>query len=206
MASHQHKEWFSRGYLPHFDHPGLCQAITYHLADSLPKKVLKRIEEMAQIQKEPVAELRRQIHKYLDAGYGACYLKDPQIAALVEQSFFYFDGERYNLLAWVVMPNHVHVLIETFVRFPLYTVIHSWKSFTAQQANTILHRKGPFWYREYYDRFIRDEQHFHQVVFYMHNNPVQAGLVSRPEDFLFSSARYWQANGSPASLLAQDND
>jgi putative DNA methylase len=190
MTSQEHKQWYSRGYLPHFDHPGLQQAITYHLADSLPASALKRMEEMAKLQKDPDAELRCRIQKYLDAGYGACYLKEPRIAAMVEQSFMYFDEERYKLLAWVIMPNHVHVLIEMFSGSLLCDIIHSWKSFTAQEANKLLNRKGQFWYREYYDRFIRDNNHFHRAVFYIHNNPVKAGLVSCPEDYPFSSARF----------------
>jgi len=97
---------------------------------------------------------------------------------------------RYHLLAWVVMPNHVHVLIEVIQGYPLGDVIHSWKSFTAKQANKILGKTGAFWQRDYFDRFIRDEAHFANVVNYIHHNPVKAGLVRRAEDWPFSSARY----------------
>jgi len=195
MPFQQRKEWRSRGYLPHFDHPGLYQAITYHLADSLPADALIRMEEAARLLKDSDVELRRRIQAYLDAGYGACFLKDVRIADIVEQSFFYFDGERYKLLAWVIMPNHVHILIETFAEYPLSSVVHSWKSFTALQANKLLRREGAFWYREYYDRFIRDEQHFQNAVFYIHNNPVRAGLANCAEEYPFSSARRWKKSG-----------
>lgn len=191
MSSNQHREWYSRGYLPHFDHLGLNQAITFHLADSLPAKVLEAMKEMAKLQKDPDMELRRQIQKYLDAGHGSCCLKGSRIADMVEQALFHFDEKRYRLLVWVVMPNHVHVIIETFSGYLLGDVVHSWKSFTAKEANKLLKRRGRFWQKEYYDRFIRDEKHFDNAVFYIHNNPVKAGLVKRAEDYPFSSARFW---------------
>ncbi|NIP53220.1 MAG: hypothetical protein GWN00_35180, partial [Aliifodinibius sp.] len=87
-----------------------------------------------------------------------------QIATLVEGALHYFDGKRYRLFAWAVMPNHVHVLIEIFEGFPLHFVVQSWKSFTATEANALLNRTGTFWYREYFDRFIRDERHFNNAV------------------------------------------
>jgi REP element-mobilizing transposase RayT len=90
------------------------------------------------------------------------------------------------------MPNHVHVLIQLREGYPMHKIIHSWKSFTANEANKLLGLKGPFWYHEYYDRFIRDQRHFDNAVRYIHENPVKAGLVEKPEDWPFSSARFWQ--------------
>jgi REP element-mobilizing transposase RayT len=187
----KHKEWNYRGYLPHFDHPELIQGITFHLGDSLPTKILEAMKEIANLQKDPDAELRRQIQKYLDAGHGLCYLEDSRIAKIVEQALFHFDGKRYKLLAWVIMPNHVHALIETVLGYPLGKIVQSWKSFTANEINKLLKRKGQFWQEDYFDRFIRNQQHFDNAVFYIHNNPVKAGLVKCPEDFPYSSARYW---------------
>lgn len=109
----------------------------------------------------------------------------------MEKALLYFDGKRYRLVAWVIMPNHVHVLIETFEGFPLDTILHSWKFFTANEANKILNRKGAFWLREYFDRYIQDDRHFANAVWYIHENPVKAGFVDRAEDWLFSSARVW---------------
>ena len=73
------------------------------------------------------AELRKRIERYADQGYGACWLRDDRIAAIVQGTLLHFDGERYRLLAWVVMPNHVHVLIETLEGFALSDVVQSWK-------------------------------------------------------------------------------
>ena len=134
------------------------------------------------------AELRRRIAKYDDAGHGECWLRDPRIAALVEGALLRFDGQRYRLIAWCVMPNHVHALIETWDRWPLAGALHSWKSYTANEANKLLDRTGTFWFREYHDRFIRDENHFAKAVEYIAQNPVQAGLAKVAEDWIWSAA------------------
>ena len=84
MSSEQHKGWYSRGYLPHFDHPASLQGVTFHLADSLPIKALEKLKEKSKLKKDADAELRRLIEKYLNAGYGSCYFKDPRIAETVE--------------------------------------------------------------------------------------------------------------------------
>ncbi|HEX3128772.1 MAG TPA: transposase [Thermoanaerobaculia bacterium] len=133
-------------------------------------------------------KLRRLVSKYEDAGYGACWLRDDRIAATVEETLLVFDGQRYRLSAWCVMPNHIHTLIETWEGWSLGDVVHAWKSFTAHEANRILGRSGDFWFREYFDRFIRDDRHFSSAVNYIENNPVKAGLVGRREDWRWSSA------------------
>ncbi len=131
--------WYSRGYLPHCDTPGLIQHIDYHLADSLPDSVLERFR--AEIWLLPMdeenrkVELRRKIAAHLDAGHGSCILREPAIAACVQDTWFRFDGERYHLLEWVVMPNHCHVLIEVFKKVPLWRIIASWKNYTARYIN-----------------------------------------------------------------------
>ena len=182
------KGWYSRGYLPHFDAPGVVQAITFRLWDSLPVDVAKTLATEAEN-----SQRRIQAEAYLNAGYGTCYLRDPRIARLVEAALFHFDGKRYRLIAWVVMPNHVHVLVEIFVGGSLEKVLHSWKSYTATEANKILQRHGRFWFREYFDRYIRNERHFTNAVRYIHQNPVQAGLVEKAEAWAYSSAGLWAA-------------
>lgn len=135
-----------------------------------------------------MAELRERISRYEDAGHGDCYLRDERIAELVQNALFHFDSERYRLLTWCIMPNHVHVLIETMQGWPLGDVVHSWKSFTAKEANKVLGRSGEFWMKNYFDRFIRDESHFAAVKEYIENNPVKAGLCSSPEEWRFSAS------------------
>jgi len=139
---------------------------------------------------EAATELRRRVEDYLDAGHGECLLRAAQIAALVENTLFHFDRQRYGLLAWCVMPNHVHVLIETVEGWPLDGVLHSWKSFTSHKANKLLQRQGDLWQREYLDRYVRNAEHFEAVVKYIEENPVKAGLARIKTDWPWSSARF----------------
>jgi len=184
------KRWFSRGYLPHFNIPNLVQSITFRLADSLPQEALDKItrELAARPESERQAERERRIATYLDAGHGACWLKESHVASLVESALLHFDGQRYRLLAWCVMPNHVHVLVEMKDGFPLAEIVHSWKSFTANEVNKILSRTGDFWQREYHDRFVRDDDHYRNVLAYIENNPVKAGLAKSADAWRHSSA------------------
>ena len=181
------KGWYSRGYLPHFDLPGLRQFITYRLDDALP--AARRHEWQALLELEDEAAKVRQIEAYLDKGYGECHLRDPRIAAGVQENLLHFDGESYRLLAWAIMPNHVHALIE-MLQTPLADVLQSWKSFTSKKANHILGRTGTFWQAEYFDRYIRDEEHLRKVIRYIENNPVNARLVRAPEEWLWGSAKH----------------
>jgi len=193
-ASRPHKQWHSRGYLPHLDQPGLVQSITFRLYDSVPAHVVGSWRNELQCTSSLPAtdprmvELRKRIAEFEDAGHGACYLRDERIATLVQDALLQFDGERYRLLEWVIMPNHVHVLVEVLPGHRLSDVVHSWKSFTAKEANRILGRSGEFWMPDYFDRFIRDEKHLAAVREYIRNNPVKAGLVEKPEDWKWSSA------------------
>ena len=200
-----HRGWYSRGYLPHFDSPHVIQHITYRLADSLPRTALEQmqaeIEALFLDDRKREAQLRRQIDTYLDAGHGSCDLQKPEIAACVVDTWHRFDGERYRLLEWVVMPNHCHVLIEQLEGVPLGKIVLSWKNYTARFINVHRGRTGVrrpqtqpqmrsrVWQREYWDRFIRDERHFETVKDYIVMNPVKAGLAAKPENWPWSSAK-----------------
>jgi putative DNA methylase len=143
------------------------------------------------------AKVRRriQIEQALDRGQGEAFLADERIADVVERTILHFDGERYALHAWVIMPNHVHVVATPLGSATLAQIAHSWKSFTATTANRLLGRKGTFWAREYYDRAIRDEVHFANATTYVEMNPVKARLCARPELWRFSSA--WEGRRRP---------
>lgn len=184
--------WRSRGYLPHFDQPGLVQSITFRLADSLPREAVVEYErQLATLPAdERRAEKEKRIAAFLDRGAGECHMRDPRVADMVENALLYFDAERYRLLCWCVMPNHVHTMIETFPGHPMDQVVHTWKSYTSNQAGRILQRRGRFWQEEYHDRFIRDDDHYANTFRYIEGNPVLAGLVTKAEDWRWSSA--WQ--------------
>jgi REP element-mobilizing transposase RayT len=121
-------------------------------------------------------------------GYGKCFLRDPRVATIVQNSLLHFDNIRYNLFAWVVMPNHTHSLLTRFENWTLARLMHTHKSYTSHQINKILDRVGPLWRTEYFDRYIRNAEHFRAVVKYIENNPVRAGLCAKPSDWPFSSA------------------
>jgi REP element-mobilizing transposase RayT len=165
--------------------PGLYQSITYRLADSLPQSVIGRVHEAASRGSERFFD---ELDTWLDRGSGKCWLRDPQIAGIVEQGFLHFDGDRYKLLHWVVMPNHVHVMIAVTPGFELAKTVKSWKAFTGARANAVLGRTGQFWMPDYHDRVIRDEWHYYDCAAYIENNPVKAGLVKNPEAWRFGSA------------------
>ena len=185
--------WYGRGYLPHFDRDHLTQFITFRLVDSLPAQVLESWQaELKQLpDDEAMIERFRRVERYLDSGYGACWLRDERIAEMVQNALWYFHEKRYLLHAWCIMPNHVHVLITPQAAWSLAKIVHSWKSYTAHEANKMLERQGDFWMHEPFDRYIRDETHFRRVVHYVENNPVKAGLCEKPEDWKWSSA-YWR--------------
>jgi len=186
----ERRGWHTRGYLPHFD-ADRFQFITIRLADSLPQTILKKFEQErahGKLEHFYDREFQIKIEAYLDKGIGACYLARTEIAEIVVHSLRMFDGERYDLRAWVVMPNHAHVLLKALSGFSLSSIMKGIKGNTANQANTLLGRKGQFWHPDYFDRFVRDQDHFDKAVRYIENNPVKAGLVLRPEEWRFSSA------------------
>jgi len=186
----------SRGHLPHWEQGGATYFVTFRLADSLPQSALKTIEfERSDIVKTakqqgreltPVEQSRLdklfsdRIEEYLDGGEGACHLVRPEIAKLVAEALWHFDGGRYALLAWCVMPNHVHVVFQPSTGYPLADILHSWKSFTAKRANQILKRTGNFWQREYYDHLVRDAADLDRIVWYVAGNPARADLKDWP--------------------------
>ncbi|HXU31735.1 MAG TPA: transposase [Thermoanaerobaculia bacterium] len=135
-------------------------------------------------------KLRKHLARYEDQGQGVCWLRKDPIAALVERALLEFDDDRYRIIAWCIMPNHVHALIETLGEWTLDRVVHGWKSYTAHEANRVLGRTGQFWAREYHDRFVRDDDHLKKAIRYIENNPVNAGLVPVAEAWPRSSAGY----------------
>ncbi len=170
----------------------MIQSINFRLGDSMPANVIEKWNTELALKPENhrAVELRRRVEEYLDAGHGDCCLRRPDIASLVENALLHFDGQRYRLLAWCIMPNHVHALIETQEGFALADVVHSWKSFTSHTANTLLQRNGEFWQHEYLDRYVRNAEHYEKVVAYIEENPVKAGLARLKSDWPWSSARF----------------
>lgn len=190
--------WTYRGYLPHFDDQDTPQFITFRLADSIPAHVIEGWKQELGLDKSPEnpentkrsqenRKLRERVEKYLDCGYGQCLLKHAGNADLVAKALQHFDGVRYQLHAWVIMPNHVHVLCQQKPGWPLSTIVRNWKSFTAHAINKSMDRSGTLWQADYFDRYIRNETHFLTVAQYIERNPVIAGLCLNAADWLWSS-------------------
>jgi REP element-mobilizing transposase RayT len=181
-----------RGHLPHCEKESATYFITFRLADSLTKSVLDRISSERESIVKTAIQLKRNlsgdetkkiqklsiriVEQYLDNGAGACHLRRPEIANAVVDALNHFDDKRYRLFAGYVMPNHVHVVVRLLPGNELADVVHSWKSFTAKQANELPGGRGSFWQRECYDHLIRDEQEWERAMRYVAENPAKAGL------------------------------
>ncbi len=153
----------SRGFLPHVKREGASYFVTFRLADSLPREILlafqqkraERIRALGQV-KQPTDTLelierdyQRDLERYLDKGTGECWLRQPETADVVAAALRHFEGERYEVRAWVVMPNHVHAVVWPMSNHLLGDILHSWKRFTSREANKVLARTGQdFWQRE----------------------------------------------------------
>ena len=134
--------------------------------------------------------MRRRVEAYLDHVHGDCYLRDRRVAEMVQNALLFHDRTKYRLVAWVVMPNHAHMLCTPCAEHSLASIMHSIKSFSSTEANKLLDRSGRFWQKEYFDRYIRNATQFARTVAYIENNPVKANLCDRPEDWPFSIARF----------------
>ena len=182
-APRPHRGWHHRWYLPHFDAGAAVQTITFRLADSLPREFYEKAAAVASIDKKRFVALE----KGIDKGLGCCLLTDRANAIIVRNTLEHSDGKQYLLLAWVIMPNHVHVMIEQIEGHSLTNIVQSWKSVSAHAINKTRGTHGAVWSPDYFDRYIRDEAHYERAKFYIENNPVKARLVGKPEDWPFSS-------------------
>ncbi len=183
-------------YLPHWTQTGATYAVTFRLADSMPNELLEQWQaernnivhnaesqgrQLTEYEQHELARLySNKVESYLNAGHGQCYLREQQIAKLIANTLKHFDGERYDLIAWVIMPNHVHVVLKPYDGLELSSILHSWKSYTSNKANELLGRTGDFWRSEYYDHLIRDEDDFFNQINYILSNPDKAGLKNWP--------------------------
>jgi len=181
----------NRGRLPHWEKEEGLYFITFHLGDSLPRQALHEMVERNRIltaamrlgaRLTPAQQVlkakysQRQVEEYFDRGIGECLLKDPRIAEATAEALRFWHGKRYRLVAWCIMPNHVHVVCRFLPGQNLSDVLKGWKVYSARESNRILGRTGTLWRREYYDRLIRGDGEFHRAVQYVLSNPKRAGL------------------------------
>lgn len=206
-------QFFYRRRLPHYQPPGATFFITFRLAGSLPPEVVQRLageakqfdEQLARIpdrqERERQAYLvqRRMFGKWdklLDTSTtGPHWLKQDRIARLTADSLHKRDQRIYDLHAYCIMPNHVHVVCQPSIKsdgayHALSSVLHSLKRHTAEESNRLLNRTGAFWQHENYDHAVRDEAEWRRIVRYVINNPVAAGLTQRAGDWKWSYCKY----------------
>ncbi len=181
-------------YLPHWEQEGATYSVTFRLADSLPQALLRRwlgerrkLTEKAEADGRPLTAFEKQrlrelhserVESYLDAGHGACHLRDDRAAVAVRDAVLHFDGSRCDILAWCVMPNHAHVIVRPRPGHDLPRIVNSWKSYSANQVNRILGRTGTLWQPDSFDHLIRDGSDLERSVAYVIDNPRAAGLVN----------------------------
>lgn len=192
-----------RRHLPHIIPEGVPIFVTWNLKGAMPKRVLEELQQERQrLECEPQrpneSRVRRQtrIHKILfaktdavldSAATGPLHLKNPNLARIVEESILFGAVARYELYAYVVMANHVHVLLKPIWEFKKLT--QGIKGYTAYEINRAQNARGRvFWRDESYDHACRDEGEFFRIIAYIENNPVKAGLCFRTEDWVYSSA------------------
>jgi type I restriction enzyme R subunit len=198
--------------LPHWSQAGTVCFITWRTFDSIPTEVLnqwhadrhqwlrahginpKAVNWRRQLRAldRPIrAEFTRQFsecwHRYLDEGHGSCVLRNPEIAKIVGNSLHHFDGERYELTDFVIMPNHVHLLAAFVNEDGMLDQCDSWKHFTARQINLRLGSKDRFWQQDGFDHLVRSVEQFELFRRYIANNPSKAGL--KTGEFLYYSKR-----------------
>jgi putative DNA methylase len=239
------REILTRRNLPHWFVPHAWHFVTYRLVGTIPESVLHQFREardrrwrQAQEAGRGSASFREQLHKqffadydrYLDRTCKIDWLARPPVAATVRGNLYHHRGSKYDLLAYCVMPNHVHVLLRPTVastqagllaateeaspgdegpdgKGPLAGIMHSLKSYTANEANKLLDRTGQLWQHESYDHWVRDEEELERIVLYIAWNPVKAQLVAKPHEWYFSSAhdRYLADGAEEGYLLLPES-
>jgi len=175
--------------LPHWQQVGCTYFITYRLADSIPvtEQQLWRDERNRWLKRNPEPWTMRQqriyyrrfverIQNLMDLGYGRCELRAPICSRIVEDSICYFDGKRYDLGDYVIMPNHVHSLVRPYDDVCLSTLLQGWKGFSARQINSALNRSGTLWLDESFDHIVRSAEQLEYLRKYIQENPSRAAL------------------------------
>lgn len=192
--------------LPHWRQDGATYFVTFHLADALPQSKqrelfgLRREWDLCQRRSrdeaawlDHAATVFRTAERCLDAGHGACWLRDEECAAEALRAFLHFHGERFEMGAFVLMANHAHLVMRPFDDVSLEAEVGAMKKIIADHINTREQRVGSLWQEESYDRIVRDAEHLYRVVQYIGNNPRRAGVQQRDWRRWINPA--WQEQG-----------
>ena len=176
----------SRRSLPHWRIEGGVYFVTFRLDDSLPQEIVAEYRRESQWLAGGGGDPRdltrlycQRIDRALDAGTGTCPFAQPELAGIVQEALRHFDGDRYSLYAFCVMPNHVHAVVRPGTA-TLAKILHTWKSYTASYVNQRLGRRGTFWQHESFDHLIRNVADLHRFCRYTFENSDKAGLTDWP--------------------------
>lgn len=205
------KNYYKRK-LPHFIFDGYAYFITTRLANSLPHEVILRMKNNYELSLERIASIKNEVKKHdeytklkwkyfsdfdktLDNFYdGSHWLRQEMIAKIVTESLHYRDGKDYDLVAYTIMSNHIHLVFIPYLKkltgessykkkYPLGGLLASFKRYTAKECNKLLNRNGAFWQHENYDHVIRNGVELNKIVKYILDNPVKIGLVEKYGDY-----------------------
>ena len=170
--------------LPHWFQEHKTVFVTFRLADSLPQEKIEELIELKrnmllyeslsssdEVHKEYNLEVARRIERWIDLGHGSCVLANQEIRKTVADAIFFQDEDKYVVYAFVVMPNHVHILMSPLINIPVVDIIGKIKGFTAKKINKALHTTGTVWQSGIFDRIVRDNNNFEQYMDYIYNNP-----------------------------------
>jgi len=193
----KHLKTYYRRHLPHYQPPDATYHIVFRLAGSLPQEVIERLREEREAEEKWIAGIGspRRKNEHWRSHQEACFekfdalldgdsqgprwLADERVAAIVAEALRYRDGSEYDLLAYCIMPNHVHLVHSAVGRngIPTYKMLQSLKRHTARKANIVLQRSGAFWQSESYDHVIRNGEELERTIRYVLENPVNVALA-----------------------------
>ncbi|WP_156345582.1 transposase [Verrucomicrobium spinosum] len=132
---------------------------------------------------------QRMIERYLDQGAGACWLQRPEVAQMAVEALKHFNGIRYELDEWVIMPNHIHLVLLPLANHSLSSILHSRKRLIAREANKLIGKTGEsFWQPESYDHWIRSDEEMARIKEYVRQNPVKGRLCESADEWPWGSA------------------
>lgn len=176
--------WETHRNLPHITQKNVIYFVTFRLHDSIPKEKAKEIEDKRYLwikmhhkpyskddYKEYCRLFSEKIEEILNSGYGSSLLKIRENAEIMENALKYFDKKKYILDEYIIMPNHVHVLVKPIEEYKLNEILHSWKSYSASMINKRMGLSGQLWMHESFDHIVRNEAALMYLRKYIRNNP-----------------------------------
>lgn len=186
MNRFDHNEIYSEAPISVRTGPGALRLVTLMLDDALPQEKVAGIIDS--LPHEEQRERQRRLHHLLDSGYGSCLLARADVAELLDNALQSFNGRQVELVSFVIMPSHIHILAGANCGYRMEQVLLALMNWTEERLDAELGIEGRVWSRQYREQVIRDEEHMFAAIDFIHNDPVRAGLCTEAEDWEHSSA------------------